>query len=245
MLVDDLVILANDQAGKSFVAALNRRDGTLRWKTPRKSQKAAYATPCLYRPREGAASQLILASWAHGLSSLHPRTGKTLWEYGPFPNRVVGSPILASGLVIASCGSGGGGHLTVAVRPGDPARGIEPELVYEVEKARPYVVTPVTRGPLLFLWADAGIVSCLDAPTGKLHWRKRVGGKFFGSPVRVGERLYALSRDGDAVVLAAEDRYALLGRVPLGEPSHATPAVSDGVMYLRTLSHLMALEGKK
>jgi outer membrane protein assembly factor BamB len=71
-----------------------------------------------------------------------------------------------------------------------------------------------------------------------------VGGKYFGSPVRVGQRLYCMSREGEAVVLAASEDYKLLARVPLGEPSQATPAVADGVMYLRTLSHLMALGAK-
>jgi hypothetical protein len=47
------------------------------------------------------------------------------------------------------------------------------------------------------------------------------------------------------VVVAASARFEVLARVPLGEPSHATPAVAGGVTYLRTLSHLFSLGGKR
>ncbi len=149
--------------------------------------------------------------------------------------------MIVAGLVIAQSGEGGGGKQCVAVRPGEPAKGIQPKLVYEVGGPIPYVPTPVARGDLLFLWGDGGIVSCLDAPTGTLHWRERVGGSYFSSPVRVGERLYNVARDGRVVVLAASATFAKLGESALGEPSHSTPAVSDGVIYFRTVRHLMAL----
>jgi outer membrane protein assembly factor BamB len=76
-------------------------------------------------------------------------------------------------------------------------------------------------------------------------WRERVGGSFYGSPVCVNDRLYCIARNGDVVVVAASDEFELLARVPLGEPSHATPAVSGGVMYLRTESHLFSLGGRR
>jgi hypothetical protein len=158
-----------------------------------------------------------------------------------FQDRVVGSPVIVGGLVIAQSGEGGVGKKCVAVRPGEPAKAVQPKLVYEVSGPIPYVPTPVAKGDLLFLWSDAGIVRCLDAPTGKLHWRQRVGGSYFSSPVRVGDRLYNVARDGLVVVLAASSTFAKLGESTLGEPSQSTPAVSDGVIYFRTVRHLMAL----
>ena len=80
--------------------------------------------------------------------------------------------------------------------------------------------------------------------TGEVIWRQRVGGTYYGSPVCVNNRLYCIARDGQVVVLAAAEKYELLARVPLGEPSYATPAVADGVMYLRAGSHLFSLGGK-
>jgi len=106
------------------------------------------------------------------------------------------------------------------------------------------VPTSVARGRLLFLWRDSGVVACLDALTGEVRWRERVGGNYFGSPVRVRDRIYCMSRDGEMVVVAAADEFKLLGRIDLEEPSQATPAIAGGVMYLRTRSHLMAIGGK-
>ena len=188
---------------------------------------------------------MILTSWRHGISALDLQTGKTIWELGVLPKRVVGSPMIAAGLIIAGCGEGGGGKRFVAVRPGDPAKGVEAKLVYEFESPLPYVPTPVAYGNLLFLWTEQGVVTCADAPTGKVRWQEKVGGKYYCSPIRVRDRIYCVSREGEMVVLAAADKYKLLARVNLEERTDATPAVANGVMYLRTLSHLMALGGTK
>ena len=96
----------------------------------------------------------------------------------------------------------------------------------------------------LFLWTDDGVVSCLRVATGEVVWRERVGGAYYASPVWVNGRLYNVSKKGEVVVLAAGDKFQVLGRVALGEPSYATPAVAGGVMYLRTSSHLFSLGGR-
>jgi hypothetical protein len=72
-----------------------------------------------------------------------------------------------------------------------------------------------------------------------------VGGNFFGSPVCINGKLYAMSAKGEVVVIDASDQFKVLGRCDLGEPSHATPAVAGGVLYLRTQSHLISVGGKK
>jgi outer membrane protein assembly factor BamB len=243
ILVDDLVIVPNDQDGKSSVIAVESATGKTRWTVDRRSEKTAFSTPIVYQPENGP-PQLILTSLAHGISSLDPRTGKSLWELEVMKSRPVGSPILAAGLLFAQSGEGGGGKQLFAVRPGDPAKKVEAKIAYEVQGSLPNVPTTVARGQLVFVWSDSGVVTCLDAPSGKVLWRERVGGQFFGSPIRVADRLYCISRTGEVVVLAAADKYKLLGRIDLGEASQSTPAVAGGVMYLRTKGHLMALGGK-
>jgi len=244
ILFGDLVILANDQAQESQMMALDRTTGEIRWKALRRGLKASYSTPCIYQSKD-AAAQLILSSTAHGITSLDPHTGKTNWELDVFQDRVVGSPIVACGLIIAAAGAGGGGKRVVAVRPAHPGINGKAEVLYDFKGSLPYVPTPVAHGRLVFLWSDSGVVTCADAPTGKVHWRQRVGGSFFGSPVRAGDRLYCISREGQMVVLAAAERFELLARINLEEPSNSTPAIADGVMYLRTRSHLMAIGGNK
>ncbi len=242
MLFGNLVIAADEQDGESTVVALDRATGETRWTAARRTVKAAYATPCIYRPDQGP-PQLIVNSWGHGVSSLDPRTGQLNWEQPVFKHRVVGSPAIAAGLIFGYCGSGGVGRQMFAVRPGNPATGVESEVAYEVKGSLPYVCTPVAYGDLLFAWFDRGVVTCLDAPSGEIVWRERVGGDYFGSPVRVADRLYCISREGEMVVLAAAKEFDQLARIDLGEPSNSTPAVADGVMYLRTASHVMAIGG--
>lgn len=242
ILYDGMLVLPNEQDGKSSVVALDAATGKDRWTCPRRTTNAAFSTPCVFQP-EGGPPQLIVSSWAHGPSGLDPKTGEMLWDVPVFRNRVVGSPLIVEGLIFAAAGTGGIGRQMLAVRPG--AAGKKAEVAYELSGSLPYVCTPVARGDLLFSWFDKGVVTCLDAPSGKVHWRERIGGEYFSSPVRVRDRVYNTTRDGEMVVLAADKQYKLLARFPLGERTHATPAVAGGVMYLRTVSHVMAVGGAK
>ncbi|MCS7303700.1 MAG: PQQ-binding-like beta-propeller repeat protein [Thermoguttaceae bacterium] len=245
IVAEDLVIAANEQDGQSSIIALEAQSGRVRWQCPRRSEKTAYATPCIYRPSQGP-PQVITVSWAHGPSGIDLQTGKPLWELPILKYRVVGSPVVVGDIVFCACGVGGVGKQMIAVRPGNPATGTKAELLYEVPLPVPYVCTPVARGNLLFAWADkGGIVTCLEAATGKILWREKLGGDYFSSPILVGNRLYNISRDGQMVVLAAENEFKLLARFPLGEGTHATPAVANGIMYIRTHTHLLAIAGPK
>lgn len=242
LLFEDMVVLANDQQGESFVIAVDAATGKTRWKLPRKPGRAAYSTPCVYR-RQGKAAELIVTGTAGGVTAIDPKTGKVTWQRaGELPARVVGSPAVAGDLVIASCGTGGRGVRLVAVRPAD---GGKAEVAYTLRSGAPYVPTPLVTGGLLFVLEDRGGVACRRAASGDVVWREKLPDRFYGSFVCVGERLYCMSRTGWAYVLAAGEEYRLLARNPIGERSSATPAVAGGRMYLRTWSHLISLGGKK
>ena len=131
----------------------------------------------------------------------------------------------------------------VALRLPSPARPGAPAVAYEIPRAVPLVPTPVASKGRLFCWTDDGVVSCLRLANGELLWRERVGGAYYSSPICVDNRLYCIAKNGEVVVLAAADKFHVLARVPLGEPSFATAAVAGGVMYLRTRSHLFSLGG--
>ena len=108
----------------------------------------------------------------------------------------------------------------------------------------PLVPSFVVKEGLLYLWSDRGIVTCLEAATGKVHWRERVGGEFYSSPLWINGRLYCISKQGEVVVLAASKKFEVLARMELGEKTFATPAVANGTMYLRTQTRLYSL-GKR
>lgn len=255
ILHDDLVVLANDQddlkldpnekskeAGLSFIIVVDRKTGQTRWQVPRPTTFGAFGTPCVRQTEDGQ-QELIFVSIARGVTGVDPRTGRINWELDlKLRGRTVASPVLGAGLVFAGAGWSTSGERCIAVRPG--SREQLPKTAYEVRHATPMVPTPLVKGDWLFLWSDDGIVSCLKATNGEVLWRERVGGEFYGSPVWVNGRLYCIAKNGDVVVLAAADKFEIVSRVPLGEASFATPAVADGVMYLRTRSQLFSLGGK-
>lgn len=244
MLHEGMVVFANEHSGESFLIAVDAKTGDTRWKRPRTSDGGSYSTPCVYQPEQGG-SQLIFNSEGHGISGLAPDTGKVIWEFEKaFDKRSVSSPYVAGELIIGSCGSGGGGNYVVAVRPGDPARGIKPQRAYEVRRSAPYVPTSICVGDWLYLWSDGGIVSRVNAITGEVKWQERVGGNFYGSPVCVDGRLFCASTTGEMVVVAVSDKFEVLARNPLGELAHSTPAVSGGRMYIHTSGHLVSIGGK-
>jgi outer membrane protein assembly factor BamB len=252
IVLDEIVVFTHEHEGsgnepESAWIAVDRRTGRTRWKLPRQnSPKTSYSTPCVYRPPTGA-PQLVFTSRAHGMTGVDPDTGKVLWEFeSACPSRVVSSPVIADGLLIGTCGDGSSGKCLVAVRPGTSDKAVPATQAYKIEgSTTPYVPTSLAKDGLLFTFHDRGQVSCLRSATGAQIWREKPAGRFFGSPVWVGGKLYCITMDGEVVVIRAGDEYELLAVNPLGEKSHATPAVAGGRMYLRTYSHLFCIGPKK
>ncbi len=244
IVFEDMVIFCNDHEGDSFLLAVDRMTGSVRWKVPRSGERACYSTPCVYHPA-GREPEIIFTHSYQGISGVDPQTGETNWNitpFGTFQQRAIGSPVVAGDLVVGSSGFTTAERNVVAVRPDSSASGGAAE-VYRVTKYAPHIPTPLVYRDWMFLWDDKGIVACVDRATGKEVWVKRVGGTFFGSPICVAGRLYCADRDGNVVVLAAAGKYELLSRNPLGEATCATPAVADGVIYFRTDSHVFSLGG--
>jgi outer membrane protein assembly factor BamB len=244
ILFEDRLILPNEQDGTSSVVALDRATGRVLWKAARRTEEVAYGTPCIHSP-PGGRPEIILSSHAHGLSSLDPATGATNWEALVYDKRTVSSPVLAGGLAIGTCGSGAGGNFLVAVKLGGKGDVTATHVAYTLRKSIPYVPTPLVMDDLLFLWSDGGVVSCVQAPAGQVLWQERVDGAFSGSPVRAGDRIYAMSEGGEVFVVAARRTFELLARNPLGEGSHSTPAIAGGRIYFRTFGKLLAIGGGK
>ncbi|MCB9891422.1 MAG: PQQ-binding-like beta-propeller repeat protein [Planctomycetes bacterium] len=244
IVVDDLVLVANDhesEGEESSLVGLDRSTGKERWRRHRETVRAAYSTPVIRRIGERA--EVIFTSSAHGVTALDPHTGDLLWEASElFRERCVGSLALTqTGLAFASAGSGGGGKESVLMRlPGADLEQQPAEIVQRPRRSLPYVPTPIARDDRLFLWNDGGIVSCLALPTLKVLWSERVGGTFYASPIALGDRLLAMNTGGELIVLRAGDAFEELARFEFEAPSHATPAVANGRVFVRTLSTLYA-----
>jgi len=257
VIVGDVAVLTNEQQfkknqdgsltmpPKGFLIGVDRKTGETRWQLDRNPATfSGYSTPCS-RLGEDGRLELAYASTGHGVTGIDPAAGKVKWEMPGAFQEFVSSPVVGAGLVIVRDTHHAEPVRVVAVRPGNPATGQKPSVAYEMRKRGLVVITPLVKDGRLFLYDGDGTVFCHNVATGDVIWRQRPGGRFCGSPVWVDRRLYCISRDGEGVVLAASDKYEPLARVPLGEPSLATPAVANGVMYLRTETQLFSLGGKK
>ena len=239
----DFLIINNDQEGPSSLLALDCKTGKTEWTIPRITDQTAYSTPFIFHSQSGA-DELIFTSSGHGITSVNPLAGTVLWEYkNAFPMRVVGSAVASSNLVIGLCGEGGTGKRLAAIRAGSKTS--SPELVYEMKSSIPYVPSPVLKDSRLYLWGDNGLVSCFYAETGQKIWQGRLENTFYGSPIWIDGRLYCMSRQGNLFIVRAGDQYELMAKIPLGEESHATPAVANDILYLRTFTTLMAVRQKE
>jgi len=225
-----------DAPGRSRMLALDPQTGATIWETPLSTTRVCYGVPALYQPA-GGPQQIVATSNGEGAFGLDADTGKMLWNLEVFRSRCVSSPLVVGDLVIGSAGSGGGGNHLVAVR----AVGGQPEEVYRLERAAPYVPTPAVAGDLMFVLADNGIVSCLEVNTGKPIWAKRLGGNFGASPVVLGDKLLVITLGGEATVLSASRDSQELGSFDLGGKVSATPAYSDGYLLLRVGNELRCL----
>jgi outer membrane protein assembly factor BamB len=249
MLFEDIVVFTHEhrQGSHNYESAwiaVDRKTGRDRWIRKRTNSQISYSTPCVYSP-EGRAPQLIFTSNAHGVTGIDPSNGEVIWELeSALPDRVVSSPVVAGDVIVAACGKGGAGLQLVVVRPGSKDNSPRAEVVYKrIGKLAPYVPTSLVKDGLLFTFHDQGDVACMRLEDGEMLWCEKPGGRFYGSPVWVNGYLYCINRAGELLVIKAAPTYELIGIHPLGEKSHATPAIADGKMYLRTYSHLICIGG--
>jgi outer membrane protein assembly factor BamB len=219
------------------VIAVDARTGKLVWRAPRATFQCSYSTPFLHHDAIGKA-ELIVASTA-GLAGYDPKTGienwKWVWTFRVQPRRTVASPVLAHGLVFASCGSGDGERHLIAVRKPDKGDVTSTNLVWQNRKGYlPYVPTLLAWGDHLYFAGDGGIAGCLDAKTGAEIWTERLGtGSINASPIQIDGNVYVATEEGDVYVYRAAPAFKLLAKNSLGEGVRATPAVSNGRLFIR------------
>jgi outer membrane protein assembly factor BamB len=241
VVFEDKLIVSNDQIGESSIVALNVKTGAPVWTCKRRgNEKASFSTPCVL-VREGKAPELLTLSTSYGISSLDLKTGAINWEARVFDKRTCSSPVVAGDLVIGTCGEGSGANTVQAVKLGGKGDVTGSHLAWTIQKPAPYVPTSVVQGDRLFMIIDQGFAGCVEASTGRMIWRERLGDGFFGSPVLAGGRIYAPNVKGEMVVLAASDEFKILAKNPLGEGSHSTPCIDGNRMYVRTFGHLVCL----
>ena len=240
VLYQNLVIMQCDDSGlNSFIAAFDKKTGKEVWRTPRKVD-VTWTTPVLVHTAKG--TELVAAA-AEAIIAYDPLTGKELWRHKGLESNAVPTPVVSNDLVVVT--SGAPNKIALALRAGGSGDVTgTPQLVWTYNKGTAYVPSPILYGEYVYLTTDRGLLTCLDAKTGKVEYegaRVPVPSTFSASPVAYEGKILLTSEDGDTFVLKAGPKHEIIRTNPLGEPVYASPAIADGGIFIRGEKNLFAI----
>jgi outer membrane protein assembly factor BamB len=237
-LYRDLLIISCDGGDQAYVVALDKATGKIRWKTQRRyPADQAYTTPLVIRVGE---RDEIVSVGAYRATAYDPASGKEMWRvsYGNgFSN--VPRPVYGHGLVYIATGFQQ--PTLLAVRADGTGDVTKTHIAWTMTRGAPYTPSPLLVGHELYVVSDLGVVSCLDAMTGAVHWQQRIGGNHSASPIFADGRIYFLSEEGVATVIAPGKEFRKLATSELDGATLASMAVSGGSIFIRSHSHLYRL----
>jgi len=235
-----LVILQCDGQKDSFIVALRAQTGEVAWKTSR-DELPSWGTPTVV---ETASGPELVTNASNYIRAYDPRTGKELWRLGGSSKITAPTPIAGDGLIVVASGRAPERPI-FAVRPG--ARGDitnSKAVAWSYTGRGSYMPTPLIYRGLLYVLNNNGIFDAYNLKTGEEVYRERlpyVGSGFSASPVAADGKIYLSSEDGEMIVIAAGATYRHIATNSIGDLLMATPALSDGVMYVRSQSSLIAI----
>ena len=241
VLYENLVILLcdEDEGERSFIAALDKKTGKEVWRTPRKVQ-ASWATPLLVRTSERTD---LICSGNEWIISYDPATGKELWRVKGHESNAIPSPVVGRGMVFVYAGFPSKHTFAIKLGASGDLTGSS-SVAWTYDKGTAYVPSSILYGEFLYLMTDRGILTCLDARTGAVQYdngRVPVPATFTASPVAYDGKILLTSEDGDTFVIKAGSKHEVLATNSLEEPVYASPAVSQGLLFIRGEKNLYCI----
>jgi outer membrane protein assembly factor BamB len=243
LLHDGKVIVYQDMRGgtdvSSFVAAFDAGTGETVWWTDRE-QNTGWGTPIAVRV--GDAEEIVVSSQRR-VYAYDPESGDELWQVDGNLFEVIPTPVVGHGMVFTSSGRAGP---TLAIRPGGRGNVTDSHLVWSSPKGSPFIPSTLIHGDYLYMINDmSSILTAYVAATGTVAYQGRLGNggreSFSASPVVVDDKIFVTNDAGETFVIAAGGEFELLHINRIGEPTLASPALVDGVWYIRTAEHLFAI----
>ena len=241
-----LVILQSDTQADSFILALNVETGETVWQTAR-DELPSWGTPNVAVTSAGPE---LVTNASNFIRGYNPRTGEELWRLGGSSKITAPTPIFSDDLFVVASGraperpifvvrAGVRGDLTLS------GRNTRSEAIaWSRTRRGSYMPTPVIYDGLLYVLANNGIFDAYNLRTGEEVYRQRLehlGSGFSASPVAADGKIYLSGEDGEMLVLEAGPRPRHIATNSMGELLMATPALSDGVMYVRSSASLFAI----
>jgi outer membrane protein assembly factor BamB len=244
LLYKDRVIVYQEQRPPAggFIAALDKKTGTVLWKKPR-TEQVGWGSPVAITVN---GQDLIIVSSENKVYAYDPANGDVIWTCQGTLAETVPTPVVGHGLLFCCAGRSGP---TLAIRPNGSGDISKTHITWKINTASPFIPSPILYGDYLYTLNDvASVARCIDARTGKVLWQERLGAVvkegFSASPVAVDGKIFFTNDQGETFVLAAGPKFELLHVNRLPEKTLASPALLDGRWYIRTAQYLYCI-GKK
>ena len=250
IIYKNLVILQVDVQQGSYLAAWDLKSGKQVWKTNRE-EIPSWGTPTIV---EGAARVELVTNATKAMRGYDPLTGKELWSLKGNPEITSTTPVAGHGLIYFSNSYNkrfvtaikqGAANGDISLKEGETANGA---IAWSATNSGSYQPSPLLYGDHLYICNNNGALNVHNAKTGERAYQKRVSEKasssYSGSPVAANGHVYFPNEDGDVMVIKAGATYELVSQNPMGEVLMATPAISDGMMFIRGQKHLFAIAEK-
>jgi outer membrane protein assembly factor BamB len=249
LIHEGLVILQCDLSRDSFIAAYDVQTGERVWSTPR-DEIPSWSSPVIWRNSQGVELVTNAAQYARGYD---PKTGAELWRLAKKSEVTIPAPVCGKDLLYITSGNRPIQPI-FAVRPG--ARGdisleegqqSNSHIAWSKMRGGPYMPTPIVYGDYFYTCSNSGVLACYEAATGKEVYKERVGGgsdSYTASPVAADGRIYLASEQGQVRVVKAGPKFELLAVNALDDYVMATPAISNGCLFVRS-QHFLVAVGRK
>lgn len=246
ILYDGTVILQSDAHNGSFLAAFRTSDGEELWRTSREEEIPTFSTPAIYRGADG--DELITNGTI--IRGYDPKTGALLWHLGPNSEIPIGVPVVSDDLIYVTAGYPPIRPI-YAIRPGSRGDLAMPEgvqnseaLAWSKNRGGTYIPSPLVYQGMFYTNANNGRLTAYDAASGERVYRARiggVGGSYAASPIASDGRLYFTNEEGETFVVRAGASYELLSKNTVNGTVLSTPAASNGLLVIRTLTHVYGI----
>jgi len=233
------VVVNGHQDGAAFVVMLDRNDGHEIWRHQPHVNLRSFSTPVL--AQVDGREQLILTG-ATRTQALEPQTGQTIWFAEGPSQKFVSTPTVGHGMVFSFGGSPQ--KHAMALRLGGQGDVSKTHVVWRNERSMPYIPSPILVGDYLHIINDNGVYTCLEPVTGMTLSTGRKLGSVNSSPVSVAGRVYFFEDSGSCTIIENGPKFHVLERNELGEAVYATPAISNGQIFVRSESKLICIGEK-
>jgi outer membrane protein assembly factor BamB len=237
ILYKDLVIVNGDHDGDGYMVALRRDSGEEAWKIDRPNKMRSYCAPLI---REMAGKTQMVLAGSQCVASYDPANGNLHWIVDGPTDQFVASPVYSARAGLVYITGGYPDHHTVAIKPDGAGNVTSTKIVWRTNKGVAYVPSPIIEGDYFLIVSDSGVAHCFEAATGKLQWQERMG-EHHASLVSANGLVYFLNDNGVTHVVKPGPDYNLVAKNELGERTFASPAISNGQLFLRADQHLFCI----